>query len=47
MKNNMKTSVMFMAAIMALTMTGCGNLDGSVSSSEKNDSYRDHNSNDC
>jgi len=38
MKNNMKTSVMFMAAIMALTMTGCGNLDGSVSSSEKNDS---------
>lgn len=38
MKNNMKTSVMFMATIMALTMTGCGNLDGSVSSSEKNDS---------
>lgn len=38
MKNNMKTSVMFMAAVMALVMTGCGSLDGSVSSSEKNDS---------
>ena len=36
MKNNTKTSVM--AAVMALTMTGCGNLDGSVSSSEKIDS---------
>ena len=38
MKNDMKISVMFMVAVTALTMTGCGNLDSSVLSSEKVDS---------
>ena len=33
MKNNMKASVMFMMAVMALTMTGCGNADSPASAS--------------